>query len=236
VSEQVSRTVDQSHSREGYPLKTSLIGWAVSILLRGIALTLRWNKTGLYQDDQHWSEGEPVILAFWHGDQLFMPWSYFSPKSSKKRSIKALVSLHGDGRVAAAALGFLSIKTIDGSSSRGGSRALVLLKKELQAGNHVGITPDGPKGPIHEAKVGAALLSSMTGAPILPIALACDRYWQLKSWDKMFIPKPFSKITLIVGSPMDVPQGLKREELTEHSEALGKSLNELKLQAQEGLS
>lgn len=213
-----------------------LIGYILSLILRCINCTLRWEKTGLERDGKHWSTGEPVILVFWHGDQLLMPWSYLtSNNATAQRPIKALVSLHADGRIAVEALKHLSITCVNGSSSRGGSRALVQMKKFLKEGSHVGITPDGPKGPCHEAKIGAALLSSISGVPVLPIAIAAKRSWDLGSWDKMFIPKPFSPATMVAGDLISVPAGLSREELSEHSEVIGAVLNDLKSKAEHAL-
>ena len=211
-------------------------GLALSLLLRLINLTIRWNKINLSPLNRHWSEGNPTIMAFWHGHQLMMPWAYI-PDAAKAilKPIYALISLHSDGRIAAKALSWLRIGSIDGSSTRGGARALLKLKQCLKSGVHVAVTPDGPKGPRYVAKQGAVLLSSISGSPIIPFGMASSKFWKFGSWDGMFLPKPFSRVAVIAGSPFCVLPRLNSEEILAESERLSSDLNILTRQAQTNL-
>lgn len=128
----------------------------------------------------------------------------------------ALISEHGDGRIAAVAMRQLGISSVAGSSTRGGKEAAETLIKTIHDGNHVAITVDGPKGPIHKAKPGVVRIAQRTGAGILPAAAAAQSSWIFKSWDKMFLPKPFSRVTIRVGAPIFVPKELKEGEFEQH--------------------
>jgi lysophospholipid acyltransferase (LPLAT)-like uncharacterized protein len=143
--------------------------------------------------------------------------------------------MHNDGQIAAKALSYLSINTVNGSSSRGALRSLMQLRQKLNSACHIAITPDGPKGPAEIAKQGAVLLSSSTKAKLFPVSIVSERYWQLKSWDKMFIPKPFSRLIIMAAAPYAVPESLSKVQLDHESAKLELCLKNLKLQAQSSL-
>jgi lysophospholipid acyltransferase (LPLAT)-like uncharacterized protein len=145
---------------------------------------------------------EPRIVAFWHNRQLLLPFVF--RHYAKRRPVKfsMLISAHSDGRLIADTVRRLGIDSVAGSSSRGGSAASKQLVQRLKSGNHVGITPDGPRGPQYQAKQGVVRLAQMSGAAIVPVAYAADRKWTFKSWDRMFLPKPFSKVVVVIGAPI----------------------------------
>ena len=218
-------------------MKEVFLGFLASLVLRALNATLRWEKQGLHVDGKHWGYHEPLIVCFWHSDQLFAPWAYlgFAPpanavgKERERRKASVLISEHSDGRIIAEALRFLSIGNIPGSSTRGGVRALVQMKKTiLKERVHITITPDGPKGPAQKVKPGIITLSSQTGSPILPFSIAYESCWKAKSWDQMMLPKPFSRARIIGGELMRVPSDLSQEDLKDYSEKLEKELLRLK--------
>ena len=211
-----------------------ILGKSTALLMHAIRCTLTWHSEGLEDDNGlHWSCGTPVILAFWHSQQLLMPWIFREAlKREGQQPIYALVSKHGDGRLAAVLLEELSIRTIAGSSSKGGMAALLNLARCIRAGSHVAITPDGPRGPKEEVKPGIIKLASLTGAPIVPVALRINRNWSFNSWDALVFPKPFAKVSVLMGDPLKIEQGVGREELTRQSEQLSKILLELNQTAQ----
>ena len=99
---------------------------------------------------------------------------------------------------------FTSTSTARGSSSRGGLKALLQLKRELAAGRPAGFTLDGPRGPARVAQPGAVWLAKATGHPVLPFHLEASRHWTLGSWDRTQIPKPFATVSIAMGVPFDV--------------------------------
>ena len=91
-----------------------------------------------------------------------------------------------------------------GSATQRGSTAIRELVRCLRRGDDVGITPDGSRGPRYQIKAGLVLLAQLSGRRILPISFEYANAWRTRSWDRFFIPKPFSKVTFVVGTPFDV--------------------------------
>jgi lysophospholipid acyltransferase (LPLAT)-like uncharacterized protein len=126
---------------------------------------------------------------------------------------RILVSRSKDGEIFArmgAALGFSPIR---GSSRRGGSEAMRALLAEASSGYDVGITPDGPRGPRREFKMGAIYLASRSGLPIVPITVNYRRSLQFRSWDRLQLPWPFTRGVIHVGEPVLVPPDLSESDL-----------------------
>ena len=207
--------------------KNFLFGVLSSTLLRLINLTLRWETIGLDNEDRFWPYREPRILSFWHGHQLLMPWIY---KNGLRKEpcgrMYALISQHQDGRMIAKAMDFLGIDSIAGSSSRRGLGAMYDLIDCLKAGNHISITPDGPRGPKHKVKGGIFRIAQRTGAKIYPTAIVAEKKWTSRSWDGMFLPKPFSRAVMIMGEPLSVPSELSNDELERMMSVLEEAMGE----------
>lgn len=130
-----------------------------------------------------------------------------------------LVSRHGDGELIARILLALGYEVARGSSTRGGARAaLELLEFARTKTSDIGITPDGPKGPARKAQEGCVFLASRSGLPLLPLAAAIGSAWTLRSWDQFMIPKPFSRIVVASGDPIEVPPEIEREAMRTYLE------------------
>jgi hypothetical protein len=151
-----------------------------------------------------WITTEPRVVAFWHNRQLLLPFvfRFFAKRESVKFSM--LISAHSDGRLIADTVTKFGIDSVAGSSSRGGTAASKQLVQRLRSGHHIGITPDGPRGPQYVAKAGVVRLGQLTGAAIVPVAYAAEHKWTFKSWDRMFLPKPFSKVVVIIGETIPI--------------------------------
>ncbi|MES2995743.1 MAG: lysophospholipid acyltransferase family protein [Verrucomicrobiota bacterium] len=153
----------------------------------------------------------PVIYSMWHNRVFSLPpaWKHFFGKT---RKVVILTSASKDGAMVDAAMRVLRIRSVRGSSSRRGAAALVGLMRAIRAGNDAAVTPDGPKGPRHSFQPGIVKLAQATGAPIVPLHTVCESAWYLKTWDRIVIPKPFSRMTLICGPMIYVPKQLTAEE------------------------
>jgi lysophospholipid acyltransferase (LPLAT)-like uncharacterized protein len=151
-----------------------------------------------------------VVGMIWHNRLLFLPAAF--PARLRKNSF-AMVSTSRDGQYLSDFLKHFSIRTLRGSSSRKGANALLGAINVIENNNNVVITPDGPRGPKYQIKNGPVILASKTGCPLIPLAINASKCWMLKSWDNFQIPKPGAKLTLIIGDPIYVPQGLEGEEL-----------------------
>ena len=146
--------------------------------------------------------------------QLFGSYFLFDLKKECDYKLGFLISPSKDGEIAAGVVRRLGGVVVRGSSSSTGARALkdcyLAISKEQIS---VTITADGPRGPLYEFKQGAVVLALMTGAPILPLAFRAKKAWQLNSWDRFIIPKPFSKVEIFVGAPLSVPKDLSAEQI-----------------------
>ena len=168
-------------------------------LIAALGATLRWRTKGFEHFDVIAASGRPPIMAFWHGRILSATY-YF-----RRRGIVVITSENFDGEWIAGIIERFGYGTARGSTSRGARRALLQLTREMAAGKPAGFTVDGPRGPARVAQPGAVWLAKVTGNPVLPFHLEADRYWTLNSWDRTQVPKPFSKVALVMGEPFTVP-------------------------------
>ena len=181
----------------------------IAIFLKIWYLTLRKSMTGSYNPDKQ------AILNIWHNRILFCAFPF--SKEYLKRT-NAIISPSRDGQYIADVLAALGLQSVRGSSSKNGAKALIASIKALRSGLNVSLTPDGPRGPKYCVHPGTVALASKTGVPILPYALNCSNYWELKSWDNFQIPKPFSKLEFHLAEPIHVPEKLSDEQVKEYCE------------------
>lgn len=181
-----------------------LIGLVGSWLLRLLAATLRFRTENLDAIHQR-AAGESFIFVFWHNRLLLIPvaWERFLQPPGDLGG-RALTSTSRDGELIAQFLVRFGVSPVRGSATRRGSTALRELVRWLRKGHDVGLTPDGSRGPMYEIKPGLVLLAQLSGRRILPISFEYANAWRTKSWDRFFIPKPFSRVTFVVGEPFTV--------------------------------
>ncbi len=153
------------------------------------------------------------IPVYWHQHQLFCIKQLAEMRASGVK-LGFLISPSVDGEFAAMMVRRLGGEVIRGSSSHTGARAL---RDYYQAVAHDGIspaiTPDGPRGPPWKFKPGAILLAQMSQRPMIPMAYAASRAWEIQ-WDRFVIPKPFARVAIVVGPPVYVRKGLDAEGLS----------------------
>jgi lysophospholipid acyltransferase (LPLAT)-like uncharacterized protein len=159
----------------------------VALFLRLWLATLRFRCNVDKIDD---SEG-PVVLLLWH-DKLFV--SSWIANRYFTRPVTALISTSKDGAWLVAFFKFMGITAVRGSSNRRGAAALITLTRSMRAGNHTGITPDGPKGPALEFKSGAVSLARLTRSPFVVMGIRYHSCWRMRSWDRFAMPVPFSRV------------------------------------------
>jgi lysophospholipid acyltransferase (LPLAT)-like uncharacterized protein len=174
---------------------SSRLGFA---FIRAIARTWRFRAVNADGYAAERAAGRAVVMVLWHGEML--PLLYYH----RHREIAVLVSEHGDGEIIARILRAFGFRLIRGSTSRGAARALIAVDRELREGFDVGITPDGPRGPRHSVAPGALLAAHRAGAKLMPLAARASAFWQLGTWDRFIIPKPFARITVAYGDPTPV--------------------------------
>jgi lysophospholipid acyltransferase (LPLAT)-like uncharacterized protein len=162
-------------------------------------------------DPENWAvRARGMIGVSWHNRLFFFAVAF--PAEIRKRTC-AVVSASRDGQYIADFISILGLRSLRGSSSKSGARAQHQAVNALREGLNVCFTPDGPRGPKYQMKNGPVQLASLTQAKILPLSINFSRCWSVKSWDNFQIPKPFCKVRLVFGSPVEVPPGLSREEM-----------------------
>lgn len=180
-----------------YFLITKILPFILQILVRMIYFT---NKK-VFHHPKVLSD-KVYIVTFWHGELLMQPFNY--QKLKPKGKISAMISEHKDGEAITKTVEYLGIHSIRGSSTRGGTKALINAIKELKGGDDIAITPDGPRGPRHSVANGIVAISQKTNAKILTFNCKPTKYWQLNSWDKFIVPKPFGTLYFYVGEPFSI--------------------------------
>ena len=143
----------------------------------------------------------PHVFLLWHEALLPLLWQH------RGQSIAIVVSEAREGRYLSQLAGRWGYRSLAGSSTRGGARALLGAVRELQAGRAVAFTPDGPRGPRRELKPGVVAAAQRGGAVIVPLHADSDQAWRLHSWDRMMIPRPFARVWITYGQPFEVVPG-----------------------------
>ena len=166
---------------------------------------------------------ERMVAVTWHNRLLFFPAVF--PKAVRKRTV-AVVSASRDGQYIADLIKCFGLRSARGSSSKAGAHAQLEAARALKAGNHVSFTPDGPRGPRYHMSKGPIHLASLHGTSVVPVAINASRYWECRSWDRFQIPKPFSTLTLVIGTPVPIPPDLSSEELEHYRKMLEDALNQ----------
>lgn len=183
-------------------------GWRARWLIAiGFWLLRIWERTLRYEvDDRAGLLGKPAsesgIGAVWHNRLLIMP--LVLKRFFPHRQGAALISASRDGGWIAALVQRIGFDVVRGSSSRQGAIAMLQLSDVLAGGRDVVITPDGPRGPVYVLGPGIVLLAQKSGAVVFPLNLEYSSCWRVKSWDRFILPRPFSKVRVILGPPHKV--------------------------------
>jgi lysophospholipid acyltransferase (LPLAT)-like uncharacterized protein len=181
----------------------------------------RFEVRGMEHLDAIEAAGELPIICFWH-DRILLGTYFF-----RKRGILVMSSQSFDAEYTARSIQRFGYGVIKGSSTRGGSRALIEMIRAMSNGYPTGFSIDGPRGPRYEAKPGPVILAKKTGNPILPFVIEPQKFWMVKSWDRMQIPRPFTKAVVIISEPIYVNEKADDIEIESKLKELQRSLDYL---------
>ena len=195
-----------------------LVPLMVPPLLRALGWTWRVKVANSERREELLEGGDGCVAVLWHGRMAAA-----APVFAGVNTV-ILVSMSGDGELANTTLERLGYRTLRGSSSRYGVRALKSMREMLSGGGAVAITPDGPRGPIHRVNRGAAFLARDSGLPIVPFGFAAASAARLNSWDRFLLPLPFSRVQVVIGAPISVDPGATDEDLRAVSQGVGDAL------------
>lgn len=183
--------------------KLSFLDWLIVLLatplIHLLGLTLRIKEAGRTELGPRSRPAEPPLWALWHETILMGVWHH------RDRDVHVMISASRDGELISTIGKFFGYTAIRGSSSKGGKEATREMVDHLKAGKRCAITPDGPRGPRREIKMGAVQIARLAGCPVVPFGFAAEHCWRLKSWDKFIIPKPFSRAVFVYGEPIRIP-------------------------------
>jgi hypothetical protein len=198
------------------------LGMPVIEALGGTYTWHEWGARHLAEAERH---GRQPIFAFWHG-RILAATLYF-----RDRDIVVITSENFDGEWIARIIRRFGYGTARGSTSRGGARALVQLKRDLAAGRPAAFTVDGPRGPARVAQPGAIWLASATGNPIVPFHIEAATCWTINSWDRHQVPKPGSHVAIAIGAPIEVPVKADEATIEDYRQQLEAALARLETKA-----
>lgn len=162
-----------------------------------------------------------VIALFWHYSIIYL----FHHLQHYGGAV--LVSASRDGEFVARTAERFGLEAVRGSSNRQGVQALKKLLRIMRSGKHLGIVADGSQGPARVLQKGPVYLASRSGAPILPMAWAADRYRTFNSWDLTVVPMLFSRIVLRYGTPIHVPAELDQQGIEEYRLKVEQAMNDV---------
>ncbi len=200
------------------------LGWLIILILGKLSCI---KIVGRHHLKELREKKVPLIYVSWHGRILIPIYIH------RNQSITPMVSLHADGEMIAQTLHKIGYLTVRGSSTRGGKEAFHNMVDVLKQGGHGAMIPDGPRGPRHYLKPGTLFIAQQTGAYLLPICFSAKRKVQFNSWDRFFLPLPFSKSIVIYGAPINVPKDLSQEQVEQLRIKFQEDMIQLEKQADE---
>ncbi|BBO68117.1 hypothetical protein DSCA_20470 [Desulfosarcina alkanivorans] len=174
------------------------------LLVKLISRSYRYRLVDTQNETRVFDAHGTVIYASWH--QRFFPGITFF---ATRKPIAIMISQSRDGEMIARVVNILGWRSVRGSSSRGGTRALKALRRLTRKGYRVGHIVDGPQGPFGVVKPGLLTIAQFAGAPIVPVIMSAQRRWVFNSWDRFMVPKPFSRVVIRFAPPITVPRRLE---------------------------
>ena len=199
-------------------IELSLIVWTGYWFIRLLGPTLRVSVS--YEEGaQKTLEERPLVASFWH--ECMIPATYLF----RDMGIRVMSSFSYDGEYMGRIIRRLGFVAVKGSSSRNPIRALLGLRRALDEGWTVAFSLDGPRGPRRKVKPGPSGLARSSGLAMTTFHAAVENAWKLRSWDRMMIPKPFSRVLVRVGKLIPVPPATSDEDLECYTAELQASLD-----------
>jgi lysophospholipid acyltransferase (LPLAT)-like uncharacterized protein len=208
----------------------------LSVAVRLLWATCRVRSLEVHPDARALlASGEPIIPCSWHRD-LVLCMRQLLRGDDSGRSFCLLVSPSVDGELVAMTIQRWDVRVVRGSATRTGGKAIrdlyrIVMRERLS----LVVLPDGPKGPPGEFKPGAVMLAQLSGAPVLPMACVPRRAFELSSWDRLLVPLPFTRVSVVIGAPEPVDRDLAADAIEPESKRLAGVLDDLTRRAEAAL-
>jgi lysophospholipid acyltransferase (LPLAT)-like uncharacterized protein len=195
------------------------------LLVKLLSSTYRCRLVGMENEKRILDDHGTVVYASWH--QRFFPGITLF---ATRKPIAIIISQSRDGEMIARVVDILGWRSVRGSSSKGGFRALKELRRLTRKGYRVGHIVDGPQGPFGVVKPGLLTIAQFAGTPILPVIMSAEKRWVFNSWDRFMVPKPFSNIFVRFAQPITVPRRLDPDAFEALRQDVEKQIKELTIQ------
>ena len=206
-------------------ISLAVITFAAWLLVRLIGPTLKYEVV-VEEGGPPGGWIQPAVWVFWHRSIVPATWFF------RDRRIGVMTSSSFDGEYIARIIAKFGFEAVRGSSTRGGVRALLGMHTVIEDGRTAAFTIDGPRGPRYVAKPGPVLLARNTQTPLVAFHLAVERAWVLNSWDRLMIPKPFSKVALHISRMTFIPKDASHEDLARHHAEMQAALERVRVSAE----
>ena len=207
-------------------LPDRLNGLLLYFALEAFGRSWRVELHGLEELEALGRRGIPVVLGAWHERLFGLAW--FVARHMRPAGLEPVffTSRSGDGELLAQTARYYRVEVLRGSTSRGGATALRGVYRTMSRDGKTPVNvPDGPRGPAHIFKPGLIVLAQLAQAPLFGLSFATDRAWELGSWDRMIVPKPFARVTYVIGPPMRPPRHTTKAEMAALQEEAGGALD-----------
>lgn len=216
-------------SREHYPWYVGPASLLVQLIERAIFSTTRLTAIeGEHYLDSLRSADQAALFVFWHNRAVFCGYFLYQQWLRHGHSLGMLTSSSRDGEIAARAAKSFGFEVARGSVGGGGLTGLKQMHRMLSRKNtSVLSVGDGSRGPIYKAQPSMIVLAQTARVPLVPISYSAGSRWRLGSWDRMIVPKPFSRLAVAVGKPIEYPNRLDKDELEVARQQLEDELNQL---------
>jgi len=204
-----------------------LIAPIIVLLFRSLWASYRFRVVNEEPVQRLVADGQPLILTCWHESVFVMAW-YTLRLTRMGANVTYLVSPSRDGDLVVRVLDVIGATVVRGSATRSGVKALHGIYRAIRRDNSSPLMlSDGPQGPAHVCKPGSILLARLSGARILPIGSWPKRSIRLRTWDRLFVPLPTSRVAVVLGEPYTVPGEMDSETIEDERLMLEKRLVDL---------
>ena len=173
------------------------LGWVISFYIKICFQTSIWLTKNSEIVEKLLKKNKSFMICFWHNRLLMTVFCWKWP-----HEFKMLISGHSDGKIISNAISNFGIQTISGSARKNNVSSLKEILKQIDDNSIIGITPDGPKGPNEEVKMGLISLLKKTNVPVLPLSYSAKFKFKLKTWDKFIFVTPLNKFVAVWGNPL----------------------------------
>lgn len=204
-------------------MKVKIIARLIYIFIRLLNFTYRYKFIGLENKKaaKELSPNKTFVYALWHQNLVGAIFSHIGEKFTM------VISESKDGELVAVTCETLGHVPARGSSTRGGKKALLDIVRNVKSGIPGALSVDGPKGPAKEVKLGVVEIAKLCHCAIIPMSPYANHFWSFhKSWDQFRVPKPFSKIVVVIGKPITIDEGMKKEDFIKVAEEVRDAIND----------